>query len=163
MSVRFPSPVFALAILAPGLAIGSIHAATASASFSVSATVQASCLATVSAPEIRANVAPTDAASAVSVACSNSAPYSVSLDSGVAHDAAVALRPMTGSGFALLGDALSPNIRGIANWGQALSTGTAAGFGSGFAQELAILGRLSAAQGATPGANPDTLIVVVTY
>jgi spore coat protein U-like protein len=87
----------------------------------------------------------------------------VTLSATSAPAAARDLRETTGSGFVALGYALSPNIRGIDNWGQALSTDAAAGFGSGFAQELATLGRLSAAQGATPGANPDTLIVVVTY
>ncbi len=162
MSVRFPSPVFALAILAPGLAIGSIHAATASASFSVSATVQASCLAAVTARAIRTYNAAADAASAVSVACSNFAPYSVSLDSGSVHDAALALRPMHGAGFALQGNALGSNLTGIAN-GRPARNYDPSGFGNSSALELATHGRIPAAQCAKPSAYPDTVIVVVTY
>jgi spore coat protein U-like protein len=162
VSVRFPAPVFALAILAPGLAIGSIHAATASASFGVSATVQASCLATVSAPATGAYAAATNAPSAVSVACSNSAPYSVSFDSGLVHDAAVALRPISGSGFALLGYAQGPNLRRTTNERQDLSTIAATGFGVGSVTELGFPRRLSA-QCAASDAYIDTVIVVVTY
>lgn len=162
MSVRFPSPVFALAILAPALAIGSIHAATASASFSVSATVQASCLAAVTARALRTYNAAADAASAVLVACSNSAPYSVSVDSGPVHDAALALRSMPGAGFALLGNALGSNLTGIAN-GRQTRNYDPTGFGNSSALELAIHGRIPAAQCTVPGTYPDTMIVVVAY
>lgn len=155
-------PVFALCVLTSGLATRPANAATASASFSVSATVQASCLAAVSATAIRTYAAAADAASAVSVACSNSAPYSVSLDSGLAHDAAVALRPMTGSGFALLGYALGPSLRGIANGRQARNYDPT-GFGNSSALELTIHGRIPAAQCAQPGPFADTMIVVVSY
>jgi spore coat protein U-like protein len=151
-----------LAILAPALAIGSIHAATASASFSVSATVQASCLAAVTARALRTYNAAADAASAVSVACSNSALYSVSLDSGPVYDAAPALRPMPGAGFALLGNVLGSDLTGIAIGRQARNYDPT-GFGNSSALELAIHGRIPAAQCTVPGTYPDTMIVVVAY
>jgi spore coat protein U-like protein len=156
-------PVLAFSFLASALAVRSVAAATASASFSVSATVQASCVAAVTATAIKTYNEATDAASAVSVDCSNSAPYSVSLDSGLVHDAAVALRPMTRSRFALLGYPLSSNPRGIANWGQAVTPDTSTWFGSDLNSLLVTNRRYSAAQCATPGAYLDTMIVVVTY
>lgn len=161
MSVRFPSPVFALAILAPGLAIGSIHAATASASFSVSATVQASCVAAVTTTAIRNSTATEDAASAVAVDCSNSGSYSVSLDSEVVQDDAAALRPMTCPGIALLGNALGSNVRGIVNGHQARNYDLTE-FGNSSPLDLAIRDRFSA-RCVMPGTHPNTMIVVVTY
>lgn len=155
--------VLALGVLASALAARPVAAATASASISVTATVQASCLVSATATAFRTYAAPADPASAVSVACNNSTPYSVTLSATSAPGAKGIIRPTTGSGFVLLGSALSPNIRGIANWGQALSADAAAGFGSGSAPELAILRQLSAGQYATAGAYADTIMVVVTY
>ena len=155
-------PVLALGFLALSLAVRPADAATASASFSVSATVQASCLAAVHARAIRTYNAAAGAASAVSVACSNAALYSVSLDSGPVYDAAPALRPMPGAGFALLGNVLGSDLTGIAIGRQARNYDPT-GFGNSSALELAIHGRIPAAQCAQPSAYPDTVIVVVTY
>lgn len=156
-------PVLALSFLASALAARPVAAATASASFSVSATVQASCLATVTATAIKTYPAAADAAAAVLVACSNSAPYSVSLDSGVVHNATVAILPMTGSRFALLGDALSSIPRGIANRGQAARTIRLAGIGGGSNSLPTIHDLIPAAHCAQLGPFADTMFVVVTY
>jgi len=137
---------FALAILAPAVAIGSIHAATASASISVSATVQASCV-----------------ASTVMVDCNNSVPYNISLSAAVVQDGNLATRPMLGSAFELLGSALNSNPRGIANRSLISSTNRLAGLGSNFNSLLAIHDQIPSAQCTMPGAYPDTMIVVVTY
>ncbi|MGD1107171.1 MAG: spore coat protein U domain-containing protein [Terracidiphilus sp.] len=155
--------VLALGVLASALAARPLAAATASASISVTATVQASCQVSTTATAFRAYAAPADAASSVSVACSNSTPYNVNLSATSAPGATGTIRPMTGSGFVLLGYALNSNPRGTANWRQALGTDAAAGFGSGSAPELAILGQFSAGQYATADAYADTMMVVVTY
>jgi spore coat protein U domain-containing protein, fimbrial subunit CupE1/2/3/6 len=163
VSVRSPLPVFALGILASALTARPVAAATASASISVNATVQVSCLVSAATSTFRTYAAAAAAASAVSVACSNSAPFTVTLNATSALAATRDLRETTASGFVLLGYALSPNIRGIANWGQALSIRAAAGFGSGSPPQLAALGRLSAGQDATASADTNMMIVVVTY
>jgi spore coat protein U-like protein len=160
--MRLTLPVIALGILASGLAVRPVDAAISSDSLSVTATVQASCLVSTADTVSRTNAGVANTASAVSVACSNSAPYSVSLDSGVVHGATVALRPITGSGFALLGDALGPNLTGIANGRQARNYDST-GFDNSSALELAIHDQFPAAQCAKPGAFADTMIVVVTY
>jgi spore coat protein U-like protein len=146
VTVKSTLPVLALGVLASGLVVASVHAATASTSIGVSATVQASCL-----------------ASTVSVDCSNSVSYNVSLSAVMTHDANLGTRPMLDSGFAPLGSALSSSPGGIANWGQAVSTDTLAWLGSGFSSLLARNGRYPAAQCAAFGADADTIIVVVTY
>lgn len=163
MPVKVKFLVSVLGLVTSGWTARPVNAATASASISVSATVQASCLAAVNATMLGIYSAQADPASVVSVACSNSAPYSVTLGATSAHVATRGLRETTGSGFVLLRYALSPNIRGIASWGQAASTNRLAWFGSGSNSLLAIHDQIPAAQCATPGADADTLIVVVTY
>jgi len=163
VTLKTTLPVFAFCILASGSTIKPVAAATASASISVSATVQASCVANVTTTALVVYAAATDAASAVSVACSNSAAYNVSLNSGEASGAAVAIRPLTPSGFALLGDALSSTPRGIPNRRQAISTDAATGLGIVSNSLLAIHNQIPAAQCVLPDAYIDTMIVVVTY
>ncbi len=163
MFVRDSLLLFALGILASALAARSLAAATASAPISVTATVQASCLVSATATAFRTYEATPNLASAVSIACSNSIPYVVTLSGTPALAASRGLRETNHSDFVLLGYAPGPNIRGIANWGQGLSTSAASGFGSGAASELSVLGQRSAARNSTAAAFADTLIVVVTY
>lgn len=163
MPVRVKFLVFILGLLASGWTARPIGAATASASISVSATVQASCLAAVNATMPGIYSAPADPASMVSVACSNSAPYMVTLSAPSTNAVTGGLRETARSGFVLLRNPLSPYIRGISNWGQSTSTNRLAGLGSGSSSLLAIHDRISAAQCATPGTHADTMIVVVTY
>ena len=144
MAMKTTLPVLALGILASCLAVRRADAAIASASLSVTATVQVSCV-----------------ASAVTVDCSNSVPFNVSLSTAVARDANLATRTMLGSGFALLRHALGPNLGGIANGRQA-GDYDPTGFGNSSALELAFRSRLSA-QHLTPGAYPESIIVMVTY
>ncbi len=162
--MRSTFPVLTLGILAAALAARPVAAATASASISVTATVQASCLVSATATAFGTYAgAAANAASAVSVACSNSTPYNVSLSTAVAPGAAVANREMTGSGVALPGFALRSNFRRMVNWGQPLLVDTAAGSVSSSAPVLAIHRRISAWQYPTAGAGVDTITVVVTY
>ncbi len=153
--------VLALGILASGLAVRPVAAATASASLSVTATVQVSCLVSATATAFRPHAA--DAASAVSVACSNSTPYSVRLSAALVPGAASAIQKMTRSGVVLPGYVLSSNSRGVVKCGQALGADAVAGSGSGAAPVLAIHGRISAAKSASAAAFADTMTVLVTY
>ncbi len=102
MLIRTTFPVFAFAILTSGLGISHANAATASASISVSATVQASCLTAVTPSATGAHAAESYAAPAVSVSCSNSVPYNITFNTGVARRGAMAFRPGSGSRFPLL-------------------------------------------------------------
>ncbi len=96
--MRNPCSVFAVGILASGLALKSASAATASASLGVSATVQASCRA--SATRMALRISPGAAATSpsnLSVTCSHSIPYTVSLSAGTAPRAIVALGEVSAS------------------------------------------------------------------
>ena len=163
MPVRAPFLVFTLAIPALCLVAKPANAATPSASISVSATIQASCLVSTTDTVFRTYAAAAHAASAVSVACSNFVPYNVSLSAAMAPGATGTAGRMTGSSFALLGYALTSNHRAIANRPQDLSTDSAAGFGGGSNSLLAIHDQIPAAQYVAPGSYADTISVTVTY
>lgn len=162
--MKSTAAVFALVLLASVLALRPAGAATASALFGVSATVQVSCQAAAPAMAVRSNTgAAANATSPVSVTCSKSAPYNVSLNAGMASSATAAIREMTGSGPALLGFVLGSNPRGIVNGGQAVGTDTVAGPGNRSARVLAEHYLIAAGQYAETGAYADAIIVTVTY
>ncbi|MDR3774491.1 MAG: spore coat protein U domain-containing protein [Terracidiphilus sp.] len=162
--MRYALSVFALGILELGLAPRFATAATPSVAFGISAMVQASCRASLGATVFRTYAAAAaNATSAVSVACSNSAPYNVALSAGTGSSVIAATPRMTGLGTGLLGYVLSSNLRGIVNRGQTLGADPAAGEGNGFAQMLFGHGQISAGQYLAGGAYADSITVAVTY
>jgi spore coat protein U domain-containing protein, fimbrial subunit CupE1/2/3/6 len=146
------------------LPIGPAFAATATTTFQVTATVQATCL--ISATNLAfgtytgVQVAQT---STISVTCTNTTPYNVGLNPGTASGATVTTRKMTGPGGALLAYALYQDAGHTINWGQTVGTDTEAGTGNGSAQALTVYGLLTAGQYVTPGAYVDTITATVTY
>lgn len=162
MPVRSALPALGLGILAAGLAVRPVRAATASGSFSVSATVEVSCLVSATTPSFIGHPSASDAASAISVACSNSTPYSVSLSTAMVTDLTVEIPRMTGSGFALPAYPPSPNFRSVANWRRTMSSEVMARFGDRSSPQLPIPRQLWA-QRAVSGTDANTIIVVVTY
>jgi spore coat protein U-like protein len=102
MRARLAILAFALSIVASGTTVKPVAAATASAAISVSATVQASCLASVFPTEIGTRTREADVAPAVSVSCSNSVPYKITLNAGVARGASIATPLGPGTRFPLL-------------------------------------------------------------
>jgi len=156
--------VFALSFLALGPAPRAAVAATASASFAVTATVQAGCRVSASSMGLGTYTgAAMNAAPAVAVNCTLPTPYNVGLSAEMASGATVATREMTGPGAALLGYALASNSQRAVNRGQILGTGTVAGTGNGSAQGLWVPGQISAGQFAAAGGYADTITVTVTY
>jgi spore coat protein U-like protein len=154
--------VLALGLLASGLAPRTAVAATVSASFGVTATVQAACSVSASTMTFRPYAAAAVSATPTpSVTCTNPTPYNVSLS--MALGATAATRKMTGSGSAVPGYALSSNSHGTANWGQPVRTDTVAGTGNGSEQTLSVYGRILAGEHAASGAYADVITVTVTY
>ena len=93
MSVISASSAFALGLLVLWLPSRPALAATPTASFGVSAMVQATCV--VSASDAKFGTyaeAMVKATSTVSVSCTNSTPYNISLSASPASDAAVVKR-----------------------------------------------------------------------
>jgi spore coat protein U-like protein len=157
-------PSFALGFLALGLAPLPALAATATTTFAVTATVQATCLvaATPMAFGIYTGVISTST-SIVSVTCTNTTPYNVGLSAGLATGATVTTRSMTGTASALLGYALFSDSARTVNWGLTIGTNTVTGTGNGAAQPITVYGQVPAAQFVAPGAYSDTITATVTY
>lgn len=164
MPMRFAWPIFALVLLASGLSSRLAFAATASASFSVSATVQATCqaIANPAAFETYTSVA-ANAALPVSVTCSNSAQYNVSLNAGMGTGAPLAIRKVADSRQASPGYALSTIPQGIVNRGQIAGADKVIGTGSRSIQVLSDHGQIAAGRYITADAYFDTIVVTVAY
>lgn len=149
--------------LALGLAPDSAIAATATTTFGVTATVQATCLisATTMAFGTYTGVV-ANSTSTVSVTCTNTTPYNVGLDAGLATGATVTTRKMAGTGGALLNYALYSDSARTLNWGNS-SGSWVAGTGNGSAQTLTVYGQVAAAQYLAPGSYSDTITATVNY
>ncbi len=160
----FRAAFWPLSVLSVGLTPLSVWAATATTTFQVTATVQATCL--ISATNLAfgtytgVQVAQT---STISITCTNTTPYNVGLNAGTAPGATVSTRKMTGPSAALLSYAMYQDAGHTINWGNTVGTDTVAGTGNGSAQTLTVYGLLTAGQYVTPGAYVDTITATVTY
>ncbi len=153
-----------LSTLALGLLSGQAQAATASTTFSVTATMMANC--TISATNLAFGSytgALTNATSTISVTCTKSTTYNVGLDAGTSTGATVTTRKMTGPAGATLAYALYQDSAHTINWGNTVSTDTVSGTGNGSAQTLTVYGEVPAGQSVTPGAYTDTITATITY
>nr|WP_230463626.1 spore coat U domain-containing protein [Burkholderia ubonensis] len=129
----------------------------------VTATVDATCQITTTPLAFGTYTgAQTDATSTVSVTCTNTTPYNVGLDAGLAPGATVTTRAMSITG-ASLPYSLFQDAGRTVNWGNTVGTDTVAGTGNGSTQALTVYGRLAAGQLVTPGAYTDTITATITY
>jgi spore coat protein U-like protein len=157
-------PAVALGFLVLGLATRPATAATATTTFGVTATVQATCLVSATALAFGTYTgALATSTSTVSVTCSNTTPYNVGLSAGLATGATVITRQMSGPASALLSYAMFSNATRTTNWGQTIGTDTVTGTGNGSAQALTVYGQVTAGQFVAPGAYADTITATVTY
>jgi spore coat protein U-like protein len=139
-------------------------AATATATFQVTATVQATCQ--ISAGPLAFGIYTgvlANALSTVTVTCTNTTPYNVGLDAGQATGATVTTRKMAGPSGGLLAYSLSQNDARTINWGNTVGTDTETGIGNGTAQALTVFGRVAAGQFVSPGAYADTITATLTF
>ena len=99
----------------------------------------------------------------ITVTCTNTTSYNISLNQGLAAGASVTSRKMTRGGADLLAYSLSSDAARSVNWGQTIGTDTVAGVGNGSGQTLTVYGRISAGQRLTPGSYADTILATITY
>lgn len=169
MNVFKPTKTTLTAALAAFLALGfastkASATTTVTTTFAVSATVQATCVISATALSFGTYTGAVDnATSTVSVTCTNTTTYNVSLNPGTASGASVTTRKMTGPSSALLNYTLYSNSSRTTNWGQTIGTDTVAGTGNGVAQALTVYGTIPASQYVTPGSYADTITATVTY
>jgi spore coat protein U-like protein len=141
-------------------------AATTLSTMGVSATVQSTCLNTVTNLTFGTYTGvQVDATATVTVTCTSTTTYSVGLNAGggTGPVATVATRHMNGPAAAGLAYTLKSGSQEGANWGNTPPTDTVAGTGTGAGQAITIYGRIAAAQFVTPGAYTDTVTATVTY
>lgn len=136
-----------------------------SSTFSATATVVSSC--NVSATNLNfgstsilaSNI---DAASSVSVQCTNSTPYTVSLNGGNSGATDPTQRKMSSGGNQITYGLYRDAGRSLA-WGNNIGSNTLGGTGTGSAQALTVYGRV-APQSTPPAATyQDTIVVTITY
>jgi spore coat protein U domain-containing protein, fimbrial subunit CupE1/2/3/6 len=158
-------PFWTLALCA--LATPGAEAASASAPFSVTATVLASC--TVAAGSLAfgnyaaADASPTDATSTINVTCTNDTSYTVALDGGVT-ESNVAARAMSDGASHTLPYQIYTDASHATVWGDGTGTSqTQSGTGSGVQQALTAYGRVPQAQFVSAGNYSDTVTVSVSY
>ncbi|WDZ94331.1 spore coat U domain-containing protein [Herbaspirillum sp. WKF16] len=140
------------------------HAATASASLTISASVVAACTVVGSAIAFGAYTqALVNQTGSITVLCTNGTSYNVGLDAGTGSGSTVTSRKMSATGGGTLNYALYRDSGRTNNWGSTIGTDTQTGTGSGLVQTLTVYGQIAAAQTPLAGAYSDTVTVTLTY
>ncbi len=160
-----------LSALLLGLAAGTAIAATHTGSLIVNANVASVCYVSGTTLDFGsgldpiAGTVPVDTSATMTVRCTQTTPWTVSLDAGLnaGGPTVFAARRMVNAGhtlaYQLYTDAARTTIWGNGSGGTATTSGT----GTGGTQSLTVYGRLPALSGAVPGTYADTVTVTVTY
>jgi spore coat protein U-like protein len=135
------------------------------APFTVTANVVASC--SVSATTLDFGSAGVlqsyiDSTNTLSVTCSATVPYSVSLDGGLSGATDPTQRKMKKASEAVTYGLYLDAARSQP-WGNSVGTNTASGTGSGFAQTYTVYGQVKPQATPSPGTYTDTIVVTVAY
>jgi spore coat protein U-like protein len=138
---------------------------TASTSFSATATVLSSC--NVNATTVNFGTAGilsgnTDAKGTLSIQCSPSLPYTVSLDGGTSGATDPTQRKMSFSGADVIYGLYRDSARTLP-WGSTVGTNTSAGTGTGSTQTQTVYGRVATQTTPSPGTYSDSVVVTVGY
>ncbi len=168
MSIRTFSKAGALALIGLGVALcGNASAATATADMSVSATVVASCSVSAGALAFGSySGSAVTSSAALSVTCTNDAPYTIALGAGSGTDATTSARLLTNASdsTSTLSYGLYQDSSYATTWGDTTGTDTLAGTGTGAAQAITVYGKIAANQlTASTGTYADTVVVTVNY
>jgi spore coat protein U-like protein len=148
----------------PTASISGSGITTATAQFSVTATIVKGCSASATNLAFgNYTGAVNNSTSTVSVNCTSGTAYTVGLSTGLATGATVTNRSMTSPGSALLHYGLYSNSGHTINWGNTSGTNWVSGTGNGAAQPLTVYGQIPAGEYVTPGSYTDTITVSVTY
>ena len=163
-AVKFALPAAVLGFLALGPASIPAGATTQTATFLVTATVAATC--TISTTPLAFGSytgAISQVNTTVTVTCTNTTPYNLGLNAGLATGATVTTRSMTGPASALLSYQLFRDAGHTLNWGVTIGTDTVPLTGNGAAQVETGYGQIPAGQFVAPGSYSDTITATVTY
>jgi spore coat protein U-like protein len=103
-----------------------------------------------------------DAQGTLSIQCSASLPYTVSLDGGASGATDPAQRKMTSAGGNIIYGLYLDAARSLP-WGNTVGTNTTSGTGTGLSQGATVYGRIAPQTTPKPGAYTDTIVVTVGY
>jgi spore coat protein U-like protein len=138
---------------------------TATATFTVNASVAANCLLALQNIDFGTKgvlSANSDATGGVSVTCTPGTTYTVSLNGGTTNSAPTARKMSKGAETVTYG--LYKDAARSQPWGNATTPGsTVPGTGNGLVQALTVYGRVPPQTTPTPGTYTDTVVVTVTY
>jgi len=143
--------------------IGSSHAT--SAPFTVTATDASNCsvnAATLNFGAVGVLGSAVNAASSLTVTCTNALPYTIALDGGLSGATNPTQRVMSQAAQQITYGLYRDSAR-AQPWGDSVGTNTAAGTGSGLAQTLTVYGRVPAQTTPAPGTYSDTVVVTISY
>ena len=138
---------------------------SASTSTSATATVLSSC--NVSATTVNFGSqgilsSNKDAQGTLTVQCSSTLPYTVSLDGGSSSATDPTLRKMTFSGSNITYGLYRDAARSLP-WGNTVGVNTTSGTGTGLSQAQTVYGRVAAQTTPKPGTYSDSIVVTVGY
>jgi len=138
---------------------------TASTSFSATATVLSTC--NVGATSVNFGStgilnANTDAQGTLSIQCSPSLPYTVSLDGGTSGATDPTQRKMSFTGANVTYGLYRDSARSLP-WGNTVGTNTTSGTGTGVTQSQTVYGRIATQTTPKPGSYSDSVVVTVGY
>lgn len=143
--------------------IGTSHATTAP--FTVTATNTTNCAVGVAPLNFGTTGilrAALDAASTITVTCTNAAAYTVALDGGLSGATNPTQRKMS-QASATITYGLYQDASRVTPWGNSVGTNTMAGIGSGLPQTLTVYGRVPAQNTPSPGSYSDTVVMTISY
>ena len=139
----------------------------ASAQMIVTATINSMCNISVGTLEFGVynplNEEPLDSSTSVKVVCTNTTPYSISLDKGLGDDSNIDDRKMA-NGASVINYSLYQDATRLNLWGNTPTT-MVSGIGTGYPQNLTIYGRIFATNehANPPGTYTDTVTVTVNF
>ena len=140
-------------------------AGSATTTLGVSLTITAGCAVTANPVAFATSSLLTTALSAsgsVVPNCTNTTPYTVSLDAGTGTGATVAARKMTGPSSATVTYSLYQDAGFGTVWGNTAGS-TVGGTGSGSPQSITVYGKVPVQAAPAPGAYADVVGVTVAY
>ena len=138
---------------------------TASTSFSATATVLSNCnvnATTVNFGSSGILSGTTDAQGTLSIQCSPSLPYTVSLNGGNSGATDPTQRKMSFSSANLTYGLYRDSARTLP-WGSTIGTNTTSGTGTGVTQTQTVYGRVAAQTTPAPGTYTDSVVVTIGY
>ncbi len=163
MQMKRTMAICSLAALSLGQGVSAAHAATATSTIAVSATVLSFCSLTALPLAFGTySTAVVNATTTLAVACTVGTSYNVGLDLGQGSGATVALRKMT-LNTSELSYALYSDAARTVPWGNTVGTNTLGGTGTGLTQTITVYGQIPANQIVAPGLYTDTVTATITY